>query len=190
MHPQTLTTEPIDETALIEQFDNLIYFVMHKMHITQVSSEWEDFYQIGRIGLLRAIRTHVPEKSSFKTYAHLCIFSEIRREFYSRGLKKRHPEEPDCSLTNLENVVHKTDCYPIEVVDLIEHLPICTKKYTRAHNPAYPKLILQYFFEVLNNNSGVKITDLVREYNLGYVYAQTLLRQQRDYMKKILLKEQ
>ena len=55
----------------------LVYFVIKKMNIFN-SSEYEDYFQIGVIGLIYATKTYNPNlKITFSTYAYVCIKNEI-----------------------------------------------------------------------------------------------------------------
>lgn len=57
----------------------LVYFVIKKMNLCN-SNEYEDYFQIGTIGLIYAVRTYKKNyKVSFSTYAFVCIKNEILR---------------------------------------------------------------------------------------------------------------
>lgn len=43
--------------------------------------EIDDYIQVGRIGLLKAIRTYNGLKGKFSTYAYVCIKNEMLREY-------------------------------------------------------------------------------------------------------------
>ena len=56
---------------------------------------FEDYVQAGLIGLLKAIRTHDKEKSSFSNYAHVCIknsMSTLRRKLNRPSLTNKMEE--------------------------------------------------------------------------------------------------
>ncbi len=51
--------------------------------------EIDDYIQVGRIGLLKAIRTYNGAKGKFSTYAYVCIRNEMLRE-YNKNKKHNH----------------------------------------------------------------------------------------------------
>ena len=70
---------------LIEDNLNLVYFVIHKHYPTFCQDE--DIIQTGMVGLCDAANTWNEEKSSFSTYAVICIRNAINLEFRNR---KKH----------------------------------------------------------------------------------------------------
>ncbi|MBQ3437970.1 MAG: sigma-70 family RNA polymerase sigma factor, partial [Fusobacterium sp.] len=65
--------EAVDE--LIKKFFPLVSINARKFFI--IGAEQEDLVQEGLIGLLKAIKFYRAEKSSFKTFASLCIKTQI-----------------------------------------------------------------------------------------------------------------
>lgn len=68
---------------LFEDNKNLIWFVIKK-YFPHIFNDWnnpdrEDYYQIGSVGLLKAIRNYNDSISSFSTYAVPMIWGEIKR---------------------------------------------------------------------------------------------------------------
>ena len=56
---------------------NLVHFVIKKMNLNN-SSDYEDYYQIGVIGLIYASNTYNSKLNiTFSTYAYVCIKNEI-----------------------------------------------------------------------------------------------------------------
>ena len=57
----------------------LVHFVIKKMNISNLN-EYDDFYQVGVIGLINAAKTYNDKlNKSFSTYAYICIKNEILR---------------------------------------------------------------------------------------------------------------
>ena len=64
---------------------SLVYYIIHKYYPTFINDE--DIVQSGMVGLCKAANTWDEEKSTFSTYASICILNEIRIEFRKR---KKH----------------------------------------------------------------------------------------------------
>lgn len=55
----------------------LVHFVIKKMNLYN-SNDYEDYYQVGIIGLINAANTYNEKlKISFSTYGYVCIKNEI-----------------------------------------------------------------------------------------------------------------
>ena len=66
----------LSEDALIREHYGL---VVSKALCFLDNSNFEDYIQAGLIGLLKAIRTYIEEKSKFSTYASICIRNEMSK---------------------------------------------------------------------------------------------------------------
>jgi len=68
-------------------------------------SEFEEFVQLGRIGLWKAWKKHDPTRSSFVTTAWNFIRYEIRRELHQRKKKKlsQMNENLDCEISSVSH---------------------------------------------------------------------------------------
>lgn len=67
-----------DREHLVLDNQKLVYYLVHKLGITQNSSKYEDIVSIGTIGLIKAAITFDPSKEiTFSTYALTCIRNEI-----------------------------------------------------------------------------------------------------------------
>lgn len=76
----------VEEEKVFKENDKLIHFTINKYFPTWRTIhfvEYDDLYQIGAIGLIKAIKRFDPEKFDTKlsTYAVPMIFGEIRRYF-------------------------------------------------------------------------------------------------------------
>lgn len=66
------------ENQKIIKHENLVRFVLKKLGFDLNNPEYEDLFQEGSIGLLKAIRTFDEDKKmKFSTYACKCILNEI-----------------------------------------------------------------------------------------------------------------
>lgn len=64
----------------------LIYYVLNKLHL---SSESQEYFDIGMIGLCKAANTYDTDKKiAFTTYAYKCITTQILNEIRSRNTNK------------------------------------------------------------------------------------------------------
>lgn len=88
----------MDEEATVKQYKNLIYWIIkHKLHWVP-TSDIEDLYQVGCIGLLQAIRTFDESKGfKFSWYAGRCITNEIFVHIRRADTIKRGKDYKECS---------------------------------------------------------------------------------------------
>ena len=80
----------MDEKIITENI-KLVHFMIHK-YFRFDPSEYEDIFQIGCIGLCRAAKTYNASKSTFSTYATMCIYKEISAHFRNMRAAKRNGE--------------------------------------------------------------------------------------------------
>jgi RNA polymerase sporulation-specific sigma factor len=81
--PDTITK---DKEALFHDNQGLVKFVLRRNGIQTHSQEYDDYLQVGYIGLFKAARNYNPEYGCvFSTYAVPKIESEIRRERRDNG---------------------------------------------------------------------------------------------------------
>ena len=77
-----------EQQSLIIDNLKLIYFVLNKIGISQKSQDYDDYYQSGCFGLIKAAKTYNNEKDiKFSSYAVKCIKNEIlmyNRKLYGR----------------------------------------------------------------------------------------------------------
>jgi RNA polymerase sporulation-specific sigma factor len=73
----------VNVQQLIEDNINLVYYVIHEYYPT--SCKDEDIVQTGMVGLCYAANHWDEEKSSFSTFAVICIRSAINKEFRARN---------------------------------------------------------------------------------------------------------
>ena len=92
-----------DKQQMFIDNDKLIYLTMKKYfpHLYSNSNVREDYYQIGAVGLLKAIERYDATKAAFSTYAVQMIWGEIKRNFRDKS-----------------NVVH----YSRKVIDIANQL--------------------------------------------------------------------
>lgn len=74
-----------EQLQFYRQNEKLVYYFLNKMMISK--QQWEELEQIGRIGLIKAIKTFdISKKNKFSTYAGYCIQNEIKM-FFRRNQK-------------------------------------------------------------------------------------------------------
>lgn len=82
-----------EQRRLVEENTALVGFTMAKYFPNTIpEGEWEDFAQIGTIGLCKAALKYDTEKGKFSGYAVEAIRREIKREFIDRYRVKRKHE--------------------------------------------------------------------------------------------------
>ncbi len=98
----------------------LVYFVIKKMNIFN-SSEYEDYFQIGVIGLIYATKTYNPNlKITFSTYAYVCIKNEILKYIKKNEKKYISLEDKLFDDIRIEDTIIDDDNSIIEKIILKE----------------------------------------------------------------------
>lgn len=69
-----------EEVRIVEENMNLVRYLIQKNYPGLKKENFEDYEQIGAIGLIKAVKTFDKGKSNFSTYASRCILNEIRKE--------------------------------------------------------------------------------------------------------------
>ena len=77
----------MSENEMLENNKKLVYMVLYKHFPLHVNDE--DLYQIGMIGLLKAVRHYKDDTYKLSTYAARCIYNEIAKEFAYRDREMR-----------------------------------------------------------------------------------------------------
>ena len=124
------------EEILIEKYKGLakgkaqIYFI--------VGADNEDVIQEGMIGLFKAVRSYNPDRdAAFRTYADLCINSQIITAIKKANRRKHQPLNESLSLnktvieddreTTMENLLRDSEENNPEVLTLIKEVVDCLK---------------------------------------------------------------
>lgn len=76
----------MDENTMVEKNLGLVHYIL-KDKYSNVNEEYDDLFQIGCIGLLKAIRTYDDSRAEFSTWAGVIINNEILNHI---KYKKRH----------------------------------------------------------------------------------------------------
>lgn len=86
-----MTVIPLTEEQkkMVEDNQRLVWFMYHKMayRLNHTFYESEDYFQVGIIGLMKAVKNFDPDKSKFATFATVCIANEFR--MIQRHVKKK-----------------------------------------------------------------------------------------------------
>lgn len=80
----------------VEENLGLVWDVIHRLfgggtRHRFMGFEREDLFQVGCIGLMKAVERHEESKGSFPTYAFNCIYGEIRKEIRDSGMMVKFP---------------------------------------------------------------------------------------------------
>lgn len=79
-----------DEEVLLRENDDLVHWVIGTFKPTFVlRADYDDIAQVGRIALLKAIRTYEPKKGKLSTYATRCIRNAYRNMLFLERAQKR-----------------------------------------------------------------------------------------------------
>lgn len=78
---------------------NLIWSIYHKLKPNVTHMDRDDWFQVGSIGLIKAIKTYDAEKGfSFSTFAWRIVENEMLMELRKYTAKKRSNDLPDISI--------------------------------------------------------------------------------------------
>lgn len=83
----------IPESELAQQFERLIYFVMHRYQMTHSNHlllDESDCYNICLFRLFKCIKTYNPKKGKFTTYVVRAMMSGLIDEYKKNHRAKRH----------------------------------------------------------------------------------------------------
>ena len=107
----------MNKDVMFNENSGLIWKAIKDMHLyTTKDMELDDYYQIGSMGLLRAIDTYDASKGvQFSTYAVKCIKNEIGQYFQSQERDKRKMN----TVTTSYNVETNIGDNKVEIIDCV-----------------------------------------------------------------------
>lgn len=107
--------------ALMRIHDGLVWYVVNGCgYHTTTAVGLDDMVQMGRIGLINAIRNYDPEKGELSTYATWRIFSEIQRGIQNIGTAVRIPVHIQDEMARINKVAEKyPDKSSVELAECI-----------------------------------------------------------------------
>ena len=110
----------MNKDVMFNENSGLIWKAIKDMHLYATKDmELDDYYQIGSMGLLRAIDTYDTDKGTqFSTYAVKCIKNEIGQYFQSQERDKRKMN----SVTTSYNVETNVGDNKVEIIDCVVDL--------------------------------------------------------------------
>lgn len=110
----------MNKDVMFNENSGLIWKAIKDMHLyTTKDMELDDYYQIGSMGLLRAIDTYDASKGvQFSTYAVKCIKNEIGQYFQSQERDKRKMN----TVTTSYNVETNVGDNKVEIIDCVVDL--------------------------------------------------------------------
>lgn len=169
----------------------LIYLVLKKLNLM---NKYEDYYDVGLVGLAKAIKTYNPERGIKRsTYYVACIKYEIYRELYLERLDKRAGRKNEVSLNIYVDKETKED----ELIDFIadekkdtekdaileiqkEDLKYCIDNFLTKRQK---EIIKAHYF------NEIPVEELARKYKVTpqviYAHMQSAYKKLRPKMLKI-----
>ena len=107
----------MNKDVMFNENSGLIWKAIKDMHLYATKDmELDDYYQIGSMGLLRAIDTYDTDKGvQFSTYAVKCIKNEIGQYFQSQERDKRKMN----TVTTSYNVETNIGDNKVEIIDCV-----------------------------------------------------------------------
>ena len=106
----------INKNEMFENNMGLVWKVIRDLHLYETKDmELNDYFQIGSMGLLKAIDTYKEGKGQFSTYATSCIKNEFRIHFREMDSDKRRMNAKAVSYNNTVGDGEE----PIEIIDTV-----------------------------------------------------------------------
>ncbi len=103
--------------CLVEENLKLVHFVIHKKFPLIKDVEYDDLFQIGCIGLIKAARKYEETRSQFSTYACLRICGELSKFVRDMTAQKRGGDK--VIHRSLEEIVHRGDSEDITLLHML-----------------------------------------------------------------------
>lgn len=102
----------LEEELVHDHYGLVVSQALYFLHDAQ-DENFDDYMQVGLIGLLKAIREHDPEKSKFSTYASVCIKNAIKnlktKQEKKDSIKYEYSKVKEGSYDITDNIF---DCLP------------------------------------------------------------------------------
>lgn len=162
---------------MIEDNLKLVHYVLHKLNIKQ---DYEDYFQIGCIGLIKAERAYKEEKGKFSSFAVNCIRNEINMTFRKKRVNTISLDEivNDERNTKLEDMLSNTETDMLVSVDVKEAVDRALKR-----TPTKKKAIcIQYIREFGESN----VSDLGKQHGISKTLAHRTIAEFKEVLKEEL----
>lgn len=153
----------MEDTVIAENI-NLVRFCLKKYGLIND----EDMFQIGCIGLLKAVRTYDKTRNvTFSTFACECIYNELKREFKKLNAEMRKTEKMKVyyqeNITNMddetyENVLFVDDDFADDLID-----KIALKQAFDKLNDKQKATIFGYYISELSCSQIGKVVNVSRQ---------------------------
>lgn len=170
----------------------LVPIVIRNTHCQyHTKEEYDEFYQIGSLGLVKAMEKYDKTKST-KKYLYTCIRQEIMRYFQYKSTKSRYPTKRTISLNDLIG----------EDTELIELIPSNTnieeevitnetknrirKRLNKLKNTKYKAILFEYYGIDTNSKN---LTEIAQKYGVSRQYIQQQIKRGLEQLRKELEKE-
>ena len=141
----------MSENEMLENNKKLVYMVLYKHFPLHVNDE--DLYQIGMIGLLKAIRSYKDDTYKFSTYAARCIYNAIAQE-----LQRQNREMRTCDTISLDAEQSKDGNLTLH--GLIED---------KMQNQSETVMIINQFLNKLTGRQKQIFELIIQEYNYAEI---------------------
>ena len=132
---------------LVTENLNLIHFVIKKMNLFN-SNDYEDYYQVGVIGLINASKNYNSNfKTTFSTYAYVCIKNEILKYLKKDGERCFSLEDKIYDEIRIEDTISDNEKSPIEKI-IIKETKTEIYRIINSELNALEKQIIKMFFGI------------------------------------------
>lgn len=176
-----------EEEHLVLDNQRLVHYLVQKLGVTPISSEYEDIVSIGKIGLVKAAITFDSSKKiTFATYASRCINNEIFMYY-----RKANKYAKDISID--EPIGNDGEGKELTLGDIIEHSESDFVEKI-VHKESFIQLvniILNYLEEkarlaILYRMGEVSQADIAEKLNISQSYVSRIVTKATNKIRKVV----
>lgn len=176
---------------IIKRNLGLIKKVINDLHCRyNIIDEYDDLYQIGAIGLVRAAEKYDKTKTKESTFFYTCIRNQILQHFTLNTMKKR--KEIAVSLytdigenRELIDVIPDSKDIEKELITL-ETRNAIRKALNKMKNKQYKKYLLEYYGI---DRPSLNMYQIAQKYGVSYQYIQQSIKRGLEILRKELKNE-
>lgn len=141
---------------------------------------YDELYDLGIIGLIKAVDTWKENKSTFGSYAYVCIRNEILMQMRKQKFSPISLETSICDNLKLEDVIE--DNFNIEENVIKNEEKTLLKKGLNMLSDKERDLIIKYFG--LGTSRKYTQIELAKIHNCGQTYISKLIQKALEKLKR------
>lgn len=150
---------------------NLVPFVIKKMNIFDMS-DYEDYYQVGVIGLIYASKKYNKDlKISFSTFAYVCIKNEILKFLMKNNKNNISLDEYISEDITIKDIIADENCNIIEEIMFDELCSLLHEIINNKLSDIEKKIIKMYYGIGCREYKQKEIADIlnIKQYTVSRI---------------------